>query len=235
MMNQTDAERMAFWSSYYDEVIESTEDSATLDYPTSRMQVEILASVLKLSGHLPGAIALDAGCGRGQLAVMAAQLGADVVAFDYSQAMIDSNVKRWPDVKVDWRVASLADPESDWFAPGLFNIVWCVEALHVVPTGDALRQLWRRVAPGGRLVSVFTNTDSPIAAAATWRNEGVPYYGIGAAGLNPMLRSLGGIATFRVQGLHWADDQRIEVFDSLRSYVDDPPPYDWALCVVKAS
>lgn len=110
----------------------------------------------------------------------------------------------------------------------------CVESLHPVPTADALRALWHLVRPGGRLVAVFTNTDGPINDLANWRHGGVHYFGLGEAALNPTLRSLGGVATWRIGGLHLADDQRLEIYDSRRTYDTEPAPYSWVLAARKA-
>lgn len=232
---QTDAGRMAYWQEYYDEVVEATADSDHLDYPSTRQQVETLTAALKVGGEIAGHRVMDAGCGRGQLAVMCTVLGASkVVAWDYTAKLRDANKARWPEAKVDWRVGSLADPASYQRAGEQFDTVFCIEAAHTVPTSDAMRGLWRSVAPGGRLVAIFTNADNPVADLAAWRNGGVPYFAIGEAGLNPMLRSLGGVATWRVEGFHWADDQRVEVFDSRRAYEVTPAPYNWLVVAVKA-
>lgn len=230
---QTDAERMAYWQEYY-RGVNSAANPDSSDYPTTRMHVESLASTLKMCGEVAGAEVLDAGAGSGQLAAMFGLFGAKrVEAFDFDKNIVKWATKRWEGHQVTWSVGDLLD-DATW-PEGTFDLVTCVEAMHVVPVGDAIRRLWNRVRPGGRLVSVFTNADSPINDIAMWRNGGVAYYGIGQAGLNPMLRNLGGVATYRIAGLHFGDDQRVEVYDSTRLYATAPAPYSWLLCAVKVS
>lgn len=228
----TDAERIAYWREYY-QGVNAAPDPDSSDYPTTRMHVESLVSALKMCGEVKGATVLDAGAGSGQLASMFRLFGAaEVQAFDFDPKIVEWARAKWEGHGVEWSVGDLLD-DTTWPA-GTYDLVTCIEALHVVPVGDGIRRLWKRVRPGGRLVSVFTNADNPINDVAMWRNGGVAYYGIGQVGLNPLLRNMGGVAAYRIAGLHFGDDQRVEVYDSTRLYATDPSPYSWLLAAVKA-
>lgn len=212
---------MTFWTDYYEGVAAR---GPRLDFSTFRQQHETWLTVLRLAGEVSGASVLDAGCGWGQLLDLCDVLGAaSTTGFDLATTVQASG-------RPGLVAADLADPAT-WPA-GRFDLVVTTEALHVLddPAG-ALAALWARTRPGGRLVATMMNLDHPLQYPG--RHE-VPFYGgFGEAGLNPLLRSLADVATWRVEGLHLADDQRVEVFDSRRRF--EPEPFGWALCAVRSA
>jgi 2-polyprenyl-3-methyl-5-hydroxy-6-metoxy-1,4-benzoquinol methylase len=222
-MSETDADRQQYWREHYAAV-----EGELIDWPSGAMFTETLATALRFVGDVRGKRVLEAGCGLGSLAVILSVLGADVTAFDVSKALIERNRGF---VSVEWHVADLAD-DSTWGWDRAFDVVTCVEALHAVPTGDALVRLWSQVASGGRLVAILPNVDSPIAEEGARRSHGTTYFGLSRSAFDPVLRRMGAVATWRLAGLELADDQRLECYDSRRLYSAEP--YSWILVARRA-
>lgn len=222
------------WKRYYEGVHSGGGDRQ--DYPGARPQTEALAVALKLAGDLDGAEVLDAGTGRGHFAMMALTMGAATVdAFDFSEELIAGNEARWGTMgeQIAWHVADLTDSGS-WPEPDRsFDLVSCVEALHSVPTTKALRDLWQRVRPGGRLVAVFSNAESGHYTPDQWNNGAQPF-GLSPIAVANAILVMGGVASWRCYALHFADDQRAECFETLQmGDLGSLPPYSLALVAVR--
>jgi Methyltransferase domain len=103
-----------------------------------------------LAGH--GRRALVVGSGLGKDSEYVAGLGFQTVAFDISQTAIQTTRRRFPNSLVEYVVADLLDPPSEWTAA--FHLV--VESItvqslppHLHP--EATARIRRMVAPGGTL------------------------------------------------------------------------------------
>lgn len=98
----------------------------------------------------PGARLLDAGCGLGASARVAADdFGLQVEAVDASREVIGRARARGPGGRVRWLVADLLDlPHADASFDGI--LAECV--LSTLPREQALAELRRVLRPGGRLV-----------------------------------------------------------------------------------
>jgi 2-polyprenyl-3-methyl-5-hydroxy-6-metoxy-1,4-benzoquinol methylase/uncharacterized protein YbaR (Trm112 family) len=92
-----------------------------------------------------GCLVLDVGAGSGRHSRQAAELGADVVAVDFSDAI---EVAR---ANLPERVLTVqADAEDLPFAPGTFDFVMSIGVLHHLPNPErAFRSLVRYARPGG--------------------------------------------------------------------------------------
>lgn len=120
-----------------------------------------------LTGWLPedmtGLRLLDAGCGTGALAIEAAARGADVVAIDVSEGLVEVARKRAPaHLRVEWRTGDMLDP-----ALGLFDHVVLMDSLIHYPLADiacALAGLSERAGQIGFTVAPRT----PMLAAMHW-------------------------------------------------------------------
>lgn len=118
---------------YFDKTARKAWEDLTSDVPVSGIRAtvragrdqmrELLLSTLPTDMH--GMRLLDAGCGTGALAIAAAERGADVVAIDVSQGLIDVAAKRAPEaLSIDWRVGDMRDP-----ALGIFDHVIAMDSL----------------------------------------------------------------------------------------------------------
>lgn len=109
-------------------------------------------------------------------------------------AMIVEGATRWPLTEANR--AAAADPERLPFGDALFDDALLIHALELVPRPHiVLRELWRVLAPAGRLVLVVPNRSGVWA-----RVESVPFgrgHPYGRRGLTRLL----GDAMFEVE--HW--------------------------------
>ena len=118
---------------YFDKTARKAWEDLTSDVPVSGIRAtvrkgrdemrDLLLSTLPSDMH--GMRLLDAGCGTGALAVVAAQRGADVVAIDVSHGLIDIAQKRAPShLNIDWRVGDMRSHNL-----GIFDHVIAMDSL----------------------------------------------------------------------------------------------------------
>ncbi len=112
---------------------------------------------LELARPAPGDALLDIGCGPGILAVRAAEQvgpGGSVTGVDVSEGMLAVAREKATERGVGDRVAfELGDMHELRFADGAFDAVVCSYAMFFARSVTAVgRELWRVLAPGGRLV-----------------------------------------------------------------------------------
>jgi demethylmenaquinone methyltransferase/2-methoxy-6-polyprenyl-1,4-benzoquinol methylase len=119
------------------------------------------ARLVALAGVGPGMRALDLACGTGDLALLAAARGADVVGLDVTPRMIElARVKPAAGPPVRWLVG---DMTSLPLPPERFDVVTTGYGLRNVPDlPRALAEIHRVLAPGGALCSL--DFDRPEAA-----------------------------------------------------------------------
>ena len=100
---------------------------------------------------------LEVGCGPGEAATrIARELGAEVVAIDQSERMVELARGRGVDARV-------GDVQQLDFEDGSFDCVLAAWMLYHVPDVDrAIREIARVLRAGGRLVAV-TNADDHLA------------------------------------------------------------------------
>lgn len=120
-----------------------------------RRRMEAVSRYIK---HDKSAVALDAGCGSGELARVLAQYYKTVVGVDYSQIMIDLARKNSPPNNVEYRQADcahlpLADDSVDY--------VFSLGLLDYLPDLDAVLREFRRVSRNNaRMVLTVPKTPS---------------------------------------------------------------------------
>lgn len=133
---------------YFDRTASEAWAKLTSTAPVGRIRATVRAGRNEmrdtLLGWLPedlhGARVLDAGCGTGAFAVEAARRGAEVVAIDIAQTLVDLARERTPrDLgrgSIDFRVGDMLDP-----ALGQFDFVVAMDSLiHYRPL-DLLRMM----------------------------------------------------------------------------------------------
>lgn len=127
---------------YFDKTARKAWEDLTSDVPVSGIRAtvrkgrdsmrDLLLSTLPMD--MRGQRLLDAGCGTGALAIIAAERGAEVVAIDVSQGLIDVAQKRAPrHLSIDWRVGDMRNN-----ALGLFDHVVAMDSLIHYDEGDIL-------------------------------------------------------------------------------------------------
>ena len=118
---------------YFDKTARKAWEDLTSDVPVSGIRAtvragrdtmrELLLSTLPTDMH--GMRLLDAGCGTGALAMIAAQRGAEVVAIDVSHGLIEIAQKRTPShLSIDWRVGDMRSHNL-----GVFDHVVAMDSL----------------------------------------------------------------------------------------------------------
>jgi magnesium-protoporphyrin O-methyltransferase len=101
---------------YFDRTARKAWEDLTSDVPVSGIRATVRAGrdamrsllLSQLPADMRGHRLLDAGCGTGALAIAAAERGAEVVAIDVSQGLIDVARERAPaHLAIDWQVGDM--------------------------------------------------------------------------------------------------------------------------------
>src|SRR5918998_2011880 len=123
----------------------------------NQFQLELIGpAVERLLAIQSGERVLDVGCGNGVSSRRLAELGAQVVAVDYSARFLELARARSSDLadRIDYRLIDASD-EAQLLAlgEGQFDAVVCNMVLMDMPVIDPLLRAGRRLlAPGGRFV-----------------------------------------------------------------------------------
>jgi ubiquinone/menaquinone biosynthesis C-methylase UbiE len=113
---------------------------------------------LQLARVLPGERVLDIGCGRGELVLHAALLGAEAVGIDYAEEAVrlaEQAISGYPDAVRERARVFLMNARKLEFADASFDIVLLsdiVEHLYPEELEETLRETARVLRPGGRAV-----------------------------------------------------------------------------------
>jgi ubiquinone/menaquinone biosynthesis C-methylase UbiE len=120
-----------------------------------RQRMEVVARFIKPDAS---AVALDAGCGSGELATILSKYYKAVVGVDYSQIMIDLARGNAPPPNVEYRQADCAHlPMAD----DSIDYVFSLGLLDYLPDLDAVLQEFSRVSKdGARMVLTVPKTPS---------------------------------------------------------------------------
>jgi SAM-dependent methyltransferase len=139
------------------------------------LQAELIGPItdrlLRSAGIGPGHHVLDAGCGAGHVAALAAELvgeSGSVVGIDRDEAQVERARARWSELRnVTFEVAELADPP-----PGPFDaVVGRLVLMYQPDMAACLATLARSVSPGGTVAFLETSLGRDAAPPA-WPEPG---------------------------------------------------------------
>ena len=158
---------------YFDRTASQTWERLTSDAPVSRIRQTVregrdamrAAMLARLPDDLRGARVLDAGCGAGQMAVELAARGAEVVAVDISESLLEVARRRTPAPlvpQIDFRAGDMLDEGH-----GSFDYVMAMDSLihyRATDIGAALASLAGRT----QAAVVFTIAPKTAFLTAFW-------------------------------------------------------------------
>jgi ubiquinone/menaquinone biosynthesis C-methylase UbiE len=125
----------------------------------------------------PGELILDAGCGTGRNYSKLLLAGSTAIGIDFSYGMLTVARRKLADFRADFPVL-LADLECTLpFESASFDAVLCaLIGEHLSNLGSVLKQFYRVLKPGGRLVfSVYHPEMAAAGIEANFEQEGVEY------------------------------------------------------------
>jgi len=92
---------------------------------------------------------LEVGCGDGSFTKVLGEHSSAVTAIDISADQIELNARAYPQINFLQHDVAEEFP----FEEGTFDVIWCSEVLeHLFDPGFALREMYRVMAPNGRLL-----------------------------------------------------------------------------------
>jgi SAM-dependent methyltransferase len=121
------------------------------DFSTWAHRDPLLPGVAEFLGDLRGKRVVEYGCGLGRLTVLLALSGAEVAAFDLSEASVEVAKKRARMVGVEDQVSfTIAPGEQLPFEDASFDIAFGKAVLHHLEPAAGAREMARILKPGGR-------------------------------------------------------------------------------------
>lgn len=115
---------------------------------TARATRQSIPTLLAHARLFPGGRVLDAGCGPGYVAGMAALMGADPCGIDFAPEMVDTARALFPGIPFEiGDVEELPHPDASFDA-----VVSNIVLFHVTDPARAMSEAYRVLAPDGRFV-----------------------------------------------------------------------------------
>lgn len=219
------AEPKQSWVEYYQKVYAA--ENSSLDYSSNSpdrgeiLQAQTFGIAIESAGLLRGKRCLDIGCGRGQLMLAVAALQArEAVGVDIIPDSINRLKERHPHVR--WEVGNLEDA-AFCESLGHFDVAFIIELLQLVDWRQALKTIWGRIAPGGRVVAICPNKDNDIIQKTIERFEG-RFGAPNPTELTELVAGLPDLECWAYRGMDFQQDQRIVPYVTLpwtTSIIDD--------------
>ena len=149
-----------FWSKYYGDVVKS--GNAWLDYSNERVQSQTFGLALEAAGPIRTKRCLDVGCGWGHFCRVLDALGAaSVTGLDIVPEMIAHHEREYPQIR--WICSGVNEDDLSQRLDSC-DVAFLLEVLQYLPFPDALRAVWNRIVPGGRIVAVVPNANCSIVS-----------------------------------------------------------------------
>ena len=160
-----------YWKPFFEQLHGRHElDSAhRVGMSNERVTAQEYALMLEAAGPLGGRSTLDAGCGLGDLARLAAAGGAASTGVDYVATTVAELRQRFP--ALEWLAEDLTAPSAT-FRTRRFDVVFACEVLQHVPVETVLPGLWAILPAGGRFVGMVPNADCEIVSRTRQRFAG---------------------------------------------------------------
>jgi SAM-dependent methyltransferase len=151
----------------YDRVAGKYADTFFNELVHKPLDRELLARLAGLVGDL-GAIC-DIGCGPGQVARFLKDLGAQTLGIDLSPALVAAARRLSPDIAFHTgNMLALDVPDNSWGGIAAF---YSIIHLPEDRIGDAFREFWRVLRPGGRLLVSFHVGDQVLHRDDWWEQR----------------------------------------------------------------
>src|SRR5438552_1855518 len=110
----------------------------------------------RVPAPMPGASALDVGCGAARWSALLMSEGYSVVGIDLQPSLIESNSKRFPNIQF------FRSSIQDFTWPEPFDLIVSVTVLQHLPHGEqlhAIRAIARLLRPGGYMIALENIVD----------------------------------------------------------------------------
>lgn len=121
------------------------------------------SSILRWFGNIEGAKILDLGSGMGDTGVYFAKQGADVVAIDISDGMVEVSRRLAESQGVSERFTSQQmAAEKLKFDDATFDLVYGNGVLHHVDITSAIKEVYRVLRPGGKAAFIEPLAYNPV-------------------------------------------------------------------------
>jgi magnesium-protoporphyrin O-methyltransferase len=180
-MTTTYTQRRQRLTDYFDRTAAAAWEHLTSDAPVGRVRATVRAGRDRMRAilldwlpeNLEGLTVLDAGCGTGSLAVIAAERGAQVTAVDVSETLLEVARERTPDAlqgRIDYRAGDMLAVEG-----GAFDYVVAMDSLIHYQLNDMLDAIaaLSRMARSGVLTTFAPRT--PLLSAMHFAGRLLPY------------------------------------------------------------
>ena len=125
-----------------------------------RLRVERRATmIIERARIISGAKVLEIGCGTGELTARLSSTGADIIATDLDENFLERARGQIRSSKVEFIAAAGETLEN--FGAETFDVACGLSILHHLELGPALRNIYRVLKPGGRVVFSEPNMANP--------------------------------------------------------------------------